>query len=170
MSGACAMAGQATRSSLSANKEFLRSFPGIVRLLQLATGAAVWIAIATSNFNNTVRFALFVFVFFWLVTLIFYSVTVLDKQDLVPLLGGERWLLTNLIYDALSTAFHIAAMAIIIVAIENQSFCNIARYKGSCYYNTYVVSSVFACLCCLFYFLTTIWFSYKKFKGNKSII
>ncbi|KAM5140786.1 MARVEL domain-containing protein 1 [Mantella aurantiaca] len=164
------MSDQASRSSVSANKEFLRSFPGVVRLLQLATGAAVWIAIASSNFNNTVRFALFVFVFFWLVSLLFYFITLLDKQDLVPLLGGERWLLTNLIYDVLATAFHIAATGIIIAAIENHSYCNVPNYRGSCYYNTYMVASVFACLCCLFYFSTTIWFSCMKCKGNKSVI
>ncbi|CAI9542908.1 unnamed protein product [Staurois parvus] len=164
------MSAQATRSSLSANKEFLRSFPGVVRLLQLATGAAVWISIASSNFNNTVRFALFVFVFFWLVTLLFYFITLLDKQDLVPLLGGERWLLTNLIYDALATALHIAATAIVIVTIDNHSYCDIPNYRGACYYKTYVVASVFACLCCLFYVSTTVWFSVKKCKGNKSVI
>ncbi|XP_018416212.1 PREDICTED: MARVEL domain-containing protein 1 [Nanorana parkeri] len=164
------MADQGIRNSLSANKKFLRSFPGVVRLMQLATGAAVWIAIATSNFNNTVRFALFVFVFFWLVTLLFYFITLLEKQDLVPLIGGERWLLTNLIYDVLTTAFHIAATAVIIVAIENQSYCNVAKYQGPCYYKIYVVASTFACLCCLCYFSTTIWFSWKKCKGNKSVI
>lgn len=164
------MAAQGTRSSLSANKEFLKSFPGVVRLLQLATGAAVWIAVATSNFNNTVRFALFVFAFFWLVTLLLYFITLLDKQDLVPLLGGERWLLTNLVYDAVTTAFHIAATAVIIVAIDHQSYCNLARYTGPCYYKTYAVSSAFACLCCLCYFFTTIWFAYKQCKGNKSVI
>ncbi|XP_040217195.1 MARVEL domain-containing protein 1 [Rana temporaria] len=164
------MSAQATRSSLSPNKVFLRSFPGVLRLLQLATGAAVWIAIATSNFNNTVRFALFVFVFFWLVTLLLYFVTLLDKQEMVPLIGGDRWLLTNLVYDALAAALHVAATAIIVVTIESNSYCNIPNYKSACYYKTYVVASVFACLCCLFYVSTTVCFSVKKCKGNKSVI
>ncbi|XP_068114916.1 MARVEL domain-containing protein 1 [Hyperolius riggenbachi] len=164
------MSSQATRSSVSANREFLKSFPGVTRLLQLAAGAAVWIAIASGNFNNTVRFALFVAVFFWLVTLFLYFITLLDKQELVPLVGGDRWLLTNLIYDAVSTVFHIAAAVILIITVESYAYCNVPNYQGSCYFKTYVASSLFACLCCLFYLLTTIFFSCKKCQGNKDIL
>ncbi|KAM9327296.1 MARVEL domain-containing protein 1 [Gastrophryne carolinensis] len=164
------MSAQVTRSSLSANKDFLKSFPGVVRLLQLGTGAAVWITIASSSFTNTVRFALFVAVFFWLVTLLLYFITLLNKQEMVPVLGGDRWLLTNLIYDVVSTVFHIAATVVLIITIDSYSFCNTPGYKGSCNFKTYVVASFFACLCTLFYLFTTICFSYKKCQGNKSVI
>ncbi|XP_075072032.1 MARVEL domain-containing protein 1 [Mixophyes fleayi] len=159
-----------TRSSLSANKDFLRSFPGVVRILQLVSGAALWITIASNYYSGAVHFALFVAVFFWLVTLLFYFLTLLDKQDLVPVFGGERWLLTNLIYDAVATASHVAAAIVMIQKTDSYSYCNIESYKLPCLFKTYMVASVFACLCCLFYLLTTLCFLFKKCKGNTSVI
>ncbi|XP_056386847.1 MARVEL domain-containing protein 1 [Hyla sarda] len=161
---------QATRSSLSANKTFLRSFPGVLRLLQLAMGAALWITIASNNYSGAVHFVLFVAVFFWLLTLILYFLTLLDKQELVPLLGGQHWLLTNLIYDALATVLHIAATIVMATYTDQNSFCTLEGYQFSCPYNTYLAASIFASLCSFLYLLTTVCFIWKKCQGGQSII
>ncbi|XP_063819841.1 MARVEL domain-containing protein 1 [Pseudophryne corroboree] len=164
------MSAQVTRSSLSANKDFLRSFPGVLRVLQLVSGAALWITIASNTYSGAVHFALFVAVFFWLLTLILYFLTLLDKQELVPVLGGDRWLLTNLVYDALAAALHIAATVIMGIRTEELSFCNLDTYRLPCLFKTYMVASIFAALCCLFYLLTAVCFSYKRCKGKSSVI
>ncbi|XP_075699172.1 MARVEL domain-containing protein 1 [Rhinoderma darwinii] len=164
------MSDQATRSSLSANKTFLKSFPGVLRVLQLASGAALWITIASSYYSGAVHFALFVAVFFWLVTLLLYFLTLLDKQDLVPFLGGEPWLLTNLLYDALATLSHIAATIVMAIYTDQRSYCTLGGYVHSCPYNTYLAASIFASLCSLLYLLTTVYFCCKKCKGEQSVV
>lgn len=164
------MSAQATRSSLSANKTFLGSFPGVLRVLQLAVGTALWITIASNPYSGGVHFVLFVAVFFWLLTLLVYFLTLLDKQDLVPFLGGDRWLLTNLVYDALATALHIAATGVMANYTDQNSYCTLGGYQHRCPYNTYLAASIFASLCSLLYLLTTVFFFYKKCKGGQSVI
>ncbi|XP_077114423.1 MARVEL domain-containing protein 1 [Ranitomeya variabilis] len=164
------MSAQATRSSLSANKTFLKSFPGVLRVLQLVMGAALWITIASSSYSGGIHFALFVAVFFWLLTLLLYFLTLLDKQDLVPLLGGQRWLLTNLVYDVLATVLHVAATIVMASYTEKNSYCTLDEYQHRCPYYTYLTASIFASLCSLLYLLTTVCFCYKKCKGEQSVI
>ncbi|KAM3913491.1 MARVEL domain-containing protein 1 [Leptodactylus fuscus] len=164
------MSAQAARSSLSANKTFLKSFPGVLRVLQVAMGAALWITIASTSYSGGVHFVLFVAVFFWLLTLLLYVLTLLDKQDLVPLLGGERWLLTNLVYDALATVLHVAATIVMANYTDQSSYCTLQGYRHRCPYYTYLTASIFASLCSLLYLLTTACFCYRKCKGEQSII
>ncbi|KAG9484766.1 MARVEL domain-containing protein 1 [Eleutherodactylus coqui] len=164
------MPSQATRSSLSANKSFLRSFPGVLRILQLVMGAALWITIASTSYSGGVHFVLFVAVFFWLLTLLFYFLTLLDKQDLVPILGGDRWLLTNLIYDALATVLHIAATIVVAKSTDDNSYCTLPGYNYRCPYNTYLAASIFASVCSLLYLLTAACFIHKKCIGGQSIV
>ncbi|KAM4636826.1 MARVEL domain-containing protein 1 [Discoglossus pictus] len=161
---------EATRSSLSMNKEFLKSFPGVVRVSQLLSAAGLWITIASNKYDGPIHFVLFVAVFFWLLTLVIYFLTLLDKQELVPILGGERWVLTNAIYDAVSTILHIASAGIMISKTEAYNYCNIDNYSRLCLYKVYLVASIFACLCSLLYFITTIYFSYKKCRGSQTVI
>ncbi|KAM8924828.1 MARVEL domain-containing protein 1 [Pelodytes ibericus] len=157
-----------TRGTLSANKEFLKSVPGWLRVLQLVSGAGFWITIASNNYGGPIHFALFVAVFFWLLTLVIYFLTLLDRQELLPLLGGDQWHFTNAIYDALSTVMHITAAGIMISKTQQNSFCNLEAYVLPCLYKAYLVASVFACLCCPLYFSTCIYYFCKKCTGNRS--
>ncbi|XP_075468482.1 MARVEL domain-containing protein 1 [Ascaphus truei] len=161
---------QATRSSVSANKAFLRSFPGLLRVAQLLSGAALWITIAANKYEGSIHFALFVAVFFWLLTLVIYFITLLDKQELVPIMGGEQWVLTNAIYDAVAASLHIAAAGIMGMKTDAYSYCNLRSYSLPCLYNAYMAASIFACLCSLLYLISAIYFSYKKCKGNRSVM
>ncbi|KAM4702590.1 MARVEL domain-containing protein 1 [Rhinophrynus dorsalis] len=161
---------QATRSSVSVNRDYFKSLPGVLRVLQLISGAGLWITIASNSYGGPIHFALFVAVFFWLLTLIIYFLTLLDKQDLVPIVGAEKWVLTNTIYDALATVLHIAAVAIMISKTEAYEYCSIETYTLRCLYKAYLVASVFACFCMLFYLISTIYFSYKKCRGSQTVI
>uniref|UniRef100_A0A3P8VA69 MARVEL domain containing 1 n=1 Tax=Cynoglossus semilaevis TaxID=244447 RepID=A0A3P8VA69_CYNSE len=91
--------------------KFLRSFLGIARILQIVFGAGLWITIAANKYEGSVHFVLFVAVLFWLLTLALFFVTLLDKQDLVPLLGGDRWLYTNLAHDVAAAVLYLPAIA-----------------------------------------------------------
>lgn len=160
----------ATRSSVSANRNYFKSLPGVLRVLQLIFGAGFWITIASIHYGGATHFALFVVVFFWLLTLIIYFLTLLDKQELVPIIGGDRWVLANTIYDLLATLLHIATVGIMISKTESYSYCNVPTYSQYCLYKANLVATVFACLCCLFYFISTIYFCYKKCKGSETVI
>ncbi|CAH2323010.1 MARVEL domain-containing 1 [Pelobates cultripes] len=159
-----------TRSSVSANKQFLKSLPGVLRVLQLVSGAGIWITIASNHYGGSIHFALFVAVFFWLLTLVIYFLTLLDKQELVPILGAERWVFTNAIYDALATVLHIAAAGIMISKTKDNEYCNLETYKLPCLFKAYLTASIFACICCILYAITCIYFFCKKCRGNQSVV
>ncbi|XP_053306332.1 MARVEL domain-containing protein 1 [Spea bombifrons] len=161
---------QTARSSLAANKYFLKSVPGVLSILQLASGAGFWITVASNRYGGSIHFALFVAVFFWLVTLAFFFVTLLDKQELVPVLGGGRWVLTNSVYDALATVLHIAAASIMITKTQANEFCNLETYALPCLFKAYMVASIFACLCCPLYLISCLYFSLRKCRGHLSVI
>ncbi|XP_069467660.1 MARVEL domain-containing protein 1 [Ambystoma mexicanum] len=161
---------QAPRGSLQVKKAFLKSFLGVLRLVQLLCGAALWITIASKKYEGAIHFALFVAVFFWLLTLALYLLTLLDKQDLVPLLGGDRWLPTNAVHDVLSTCLHAAAAGIMIHKTMKYEFCNVDAYQHYCFYRIYLVASIFACLCCLLFLVSAIVCFCKKCSGNQSIV
>uniref|UniRef100_A0A8C5Q7S7 MARVEL domain containing 1 n=1 Tax=Leptobrachium leishanense TaxID=445787 RepID=A0A8C5Q7S7_9ANUR len=161
---------QTTRGSVSANKDFLKSLPGVVMVLQLVSGAGFWITIASNSYGGSIHFALFVAVLFWLLTLGIYFITLLDKQDLVPVVGGDHWVLTNAIYGALATILHIAAAGIMISKTKQNEFCNLETYALSCLFKAYMVAAIFACLCCPLYLITCIYFSCKKLKRSTSVL
>jgi len=48
--------------------EFLKSFIGIVRVLQILLGAGLWVTIAANKYEGSIHYVLFVAVLFWLLT------------------------------------------------------------------------------------------------------
>lgn len=161
---------QQVRSPLSANRDFVKSCPGVLRVLQILFGAAFWITIASSKYEGSSHFAVFVAVFFWLMTLALYFLTLLDKQDLVPILGGKNWLLTNMIQDVVATALYGAAIGIMIHKTKQNSFCNVEKYRLPCYYKVYLVASVFGSLCAVVYLISAIYFVCRKCRGGQTVI
>ncbi|MBN3271987.1 MALD1 protein, partial [Polyodon spathula] len=161
---------QSHQSSLSINKVFLKSFIGILRLLQILLGAVLWTTIAANKYEGSVHFVLFVSVFFWLLTLALYVLTLLDKQDLVPLLGGDRWLLSNTVHDLLATVLYFAALGIMIYKTQKNSFCNLEQYRHHCLYKAYLSASVFSGLCAAIYLLSGIYGSCRKCRGDQTLV
>lgn len=139
-------------------------------MLQLLAGAALWITIACKKYEGAIHFALFVAVLFWLLTIALYLLTLLDKQDLVPLLGGDRWLTTNAAHDALATCLQAAAAGIMIHKTLRHEYCSVSAYKHDCLYHIYLAASFFACLCCLLYLLSAVACFCKKCRGSQGLI
>ncbi|KAG7216367.1 hypothetical protein INR49_021772 [Caranx melampygus] len=148
--------------------KFLRSFLGIIRILQILFGAGLWVTIAANKYEGFIHFVLFVAVLFWLLTLALFFLTLLDKQDLVPMLGGERWLCTNLAHDVAATLLYMPAIGIMIFKTNRNSFCNLEQYKHSCLYKVYLTAAVFAGLCCLSYCLAVIYGACRKCRGEQT--
>ncbi|XP_074531721.1 MARVEL domain-containing protein 1 [Halichoeres trimaculatus] len=148
--------------------KFLKSFMGIVRILQIVCGAGLWVTIAANKYDGSIHFVLFVAVLFWLLTLALFFITLLNKQDLVPLLGGERWLCTNLAHDVAAAVLYLPAIGIMIYKTERYSFCNLELYKHMCLYKVYLTAAVFACLCCLVYLLSVYW-ACRKCRAERTV-
>ncbi|TMS04830.1 MARVEL domain-containing protein 1 [Larimichthys crocea] len=149
--------------------KFLKSFLGIIRILQIVFGAGLWVTIAANKYEGSSHFVLFVAVLFWLLTLDLFFLTLLDKQDLVPFLGGERWLPTNLAHDVAAAVLYLPAIGIMIYKTGRNSFCTLEQYKHSCPYKVYLTAAVFACLCCLVYLLSVIYGAYRKCRGERTV-
>ncbi|XP_032396640.1 MARVEL domain-containing protein 1 [Etheostoma spectabile] len=145
--------------------KFLKSFLGIIRILQIVFGAGLWVTIAANKYEGSIHFVLFVAVLFWLLTLALFFLTLLDKQDLVPLLGGERWSSTNLAHDVAAAVLYLPAIGVMIYKTDRNSYCNLELYKHLCLYKVYLTATVFACLCCLAYLLSVINGTCRKCRG-----
>ncbi|XP_068424479.1 MARVEL domain-containing protein 1 [Clinocottus analis] len=148
--------------------KFLRSFLGNIRILQIVFGAGLWVTIAANKYEGSIHFVLFVAVLFWLLTLALFFVTMLDKQDLVPLLGGERWMSTNLAHDVAASVLYLPAIGVMVYKTDRKSYCNLDQYKHLCLYSVYLTAAVFACLCFLAYLLSAIYGTYRKCRGEQS--
>lgn len=150
--------------------EFLKSFIGIVRVLQILLGAGLWVTIAANKYEGSIHYVLFVAVLFWFLTLAIFILTLLDKQDLVPILGGERWLLSNLIHDVAATLLYLSTIGIMIYKTQKNSYCNLDVYKHHCLYKVYLTASVFACLTASVYLLSAIYGSCRKCRGERTVV
>ncbi|XP_028280003.1 MARVEL domain-containing protein 1 [Parambassis ranga] len=150
--------------------KFLKSFLGIIRVLQIVFGAGLWVTIAANKYEGPVHFVLFVAVLFWLLTLALFFLTLLEKQDLVPLLGGQRWLCTNLAHDVAAAALYVPAIGIMAFKTRRNEYCNLDRYTQPCLYKVYLTAAVFACLCCLAYLLSVIYGACRKCRGEQTVI
>ncbi|XP_071382729.1 MARVEL domain-containing protein 1 [Centroberyx affinis] len=149
---------------------FLKSFLGIIRILQILFGAGLWVTIAANKYEGSIHFVLFVAVLFWLLTLALFFLTLLDKQDLVPVLGGDRWLLTNLAHDVAATALYVPAIGVMIYKTDRNSYCNLEQYKHLCLYKVYLAAAVFACLGCLAYLVSAIYGGCRKCRGEQTVM
>ncbi|XP_040034685.1 MARVEL domain-containing protein 1 [Gasterosteus aculeatus] len=150
--------------------KFLRSFLGVLRILQIAFGAGLWVTIAANKYEGSIHFVLFVAVLFWLLTLALFFITLLDKQDLVPLLGGERWLSANLAHDVAAAALYLPAIGVMIHKTDRNSYCNLEQYKHPCLYKVYLTAAVFSCLGCLAYLLSAIHGGCRKCRGEQTVV
>ncbi|XP_030628654.1 MARVEL domain-containing protein 1 [Chanos chanos] len=150
--------------------EFLKSFIGIVRILQIVLGACLWGTIAANKYGGSIHFVLFVAVLFWLLTLALFFLTLLDKQDLVPVVGGERWLLCNMVHDIAATLLYLPAIGIMIHQTEKNSYCNLETYQHNCLYKVYLAASVFACLTATAYLLSAIYGSCRKCRNQQTLL
>uniref|UniRef100_A0A8C9SCW5 MARVEL domain containing 1 n=1 Tax=Scleropages formosus TaxID=113540 RepID=A0A8C9SCW5_SCLFO len=149
--------------------QFLRSIIGVARILQILLGAGLWAIIAANKYDGPVHFVLFVAVLFWLLTLALFFITLLGKQDLVPLVGGDRWLTTNAAHDLVAALLYLPAIGVMAYKTERSAYCNVEHYKHPCPYKAYLAASTFSCLCASAYFLSAVYGSCRKCRGEQTV-
>ncbi|CAL9688334.1 unnamed protein product [Knipowitschia caucasica] len=149
---------------------FIRSFLGILRLLQIAFGAGLWVTIAANKYEGSIHFVLLVAVLFWLLTLGLFFLTLLDKQELVPVVGGPRWLLANLAQDVAAALLYLPAIGVMIYKTERNAYCNLDQYQHPCLYKVYLGAAVFAGLACLSYLGSLVYCAWRKCRGAHTVI
>lgn len=150
--------------------DFLKSFLGIIRILQIIFGAGLWVTIAANKYEGAIHFVLFVAVLFWLLTLTAFFITLLDKQDLVPVLGGDRWLLSNLVHDIAAAVLYLPAIGVMIYKTERYAYCNLEQYKHNCLYKVYLAAAVFACLGAVVYLVSAVYMGCRKCRGEQTVV
>ncbi|XP_067909233.1 MARVEL domain-containing protein 1 [Heterodontus francisci] len=160
----------AKASSLTIQKQFLKSLLGVLRMLQILLGAVVWIIIAVSKYDGALHYVVFVAVFFWLTTLALFFLTLLSKSDLVPIVGGDRWVLTNALHDWLAVLLYLVAAYLMGSKTNDKSYCNLPTYSYRCPYKIYLSAAVFVSLCTLLYLISAVYCTCKKCRDEQSVI
>ncbi|XP_040838047.1 plasmolipin [Ochotona curzoniae] len=136
---------------------FVRSSLGVLMLLQLVLGLLVWALIADTPYHlyPAYGWVMFVAVFLWLVTIVFFILYLLQlhlKWYTVP------WPLVLMIFNASATVLYITAF------ITCSASVNLTSLKGSRQYNQHAAASFFACLVMIAYGVST-FFSFQAWRG-----
>ena len=151
-------------------RKFLKSFLGVLRILQIVFGAGLWVTIAANKYQGPVHFVLFVSVLFWLLTLALFFVTLLDRQNLVPIVGGDRWLLSNFVHDVAAAVLYLPALGVMSYQTERYTYCNLDLYKHGCLFKAYLTAAVFACLAAVVYLVSAVYGGCRKCRGEQTVI
>ncbi|NXU08452.1 MALD1 protein, partial [Pardalotus punctatus] len=162
--------GPPARGSLSFHLAYLRSPLGLLRMGQLALGAAFWVTVAANKYEGAAHFALFAAVLVWLLTLALFGLSVLGRWELVPCLGS-RWLLTNLVHDlALGVGLYIAATGIMGHKTKQRSFCNLPGYSQHCPYRAYLSASICGGITACLYLFSGLYCLSRRCQDQRDII
>ncbi|EHB00652.1 Plasmolipin [Heterocephalus glaber] len=150
----------ASASVLRPDLGFVRSSFGVLMLLQLALGLLVWALIADTPYHlyPAYGWVMFVAVFLWLVTIVFFTIYLFQlhmKLYMVP------WPLVFMIFNVTATVLYITAFITCSAAVDQTSL------KGSRPYNQRSAASFFACLVMITYGVSA-FFSFQAWRGEGS--
>lgn len=147
----------ASVSALRPDLGFVRSALGVLALLQLVLGLLVWALIADTPYHlyPAYGWVMFVAVFLWLVTIVFFIIYLFQlhmKLYMVP------WPLVLLVFFVAATVLYITAFVACAAAVDLTSL------RGSRPYNQRSAASFFACLVMIAYGLSA-FFSFQAWRG-----
>jgi hypothetical protein len=125
--------------ALRPDLSFVRSNFGVLMLLQLVLGLLVWALIADTPYHlyPAYGWVMFVAVFLWLVTIVFFILYLFQlhmKLYMVP------WPLVLMIFNVAATILYITAFITCSAAVD------VTSLKGSRQYNQRAAASVILCL------------------------
>ncbi|XP_075621951.1 plasmolipin [Balearica regulorum gibbericeps] len=135
---------------------FLRSPLGGLMVAQFVLGLLVWALIADTTYHLHAAYGwvMFVSIFFWIVTLLFFMTYLLQLQlkfYVIP------WPLVLMIFNAAATVLYVTAFVTCAAAVQPTSW----RQWD---YNRRAAASFFACLAMIAYGVST-FFSFRAWKG-----
>ncbi|OXB75493.1 UNVERIFIED_CONTAM: hypothetical protein H355_016554 [Colinus virginianus] len=162
--------GPPPRGSLGLHRAFLRSPLGLLRLGQLAVGAAFWLTVAAHRYEGAAHFALFAAVLVWLLTLGLFGLSALGRWELVPWFGS-RWLLTNLVHDlVLGVGLCTAAAGIMGHKAGQKSYCNLPGYSQRCLYGAYLGAAVCGAVAACLYLFSGLYCLARRCRDQRDIV
>lgn len=162
--------GPPPRGSLGLHRAFLRSPLGLLRLGQLAVGAAFWLTVAAHWYEGAAHFALFAAVLVWLLTLGLFGLSALGRWELVPWLGS-RWLLANLAHDlVLGVGLCTAAAGIMGHKAGQKSYCNLPGYSQRCLYGAYLGAAVCGAVAACLYLFSGLYCLARRCRDQRDIV
>ncbi|XP_037672420.1 plasmolipin [Choloepus didactylus] len=146
-----------TAAALRPDLGFLRSLIGALMLLQMVLGLLVWALIADTPYHlyPAYGWVMFVAVFTWLVTIIFFILYLFQlhtKLYMVP------WPLVLMVFNVGATVLYITAFITCSAAVDPTSL------KGTRPYNQRAAASFFACLVMIAYGVSA-FFSFQAWRG-----
>ncbi|XP_061863676.1 plasmolipin [Colius striatus] len=135
---------------------FLRSPLGLLMVAQSVLGLLVWALIADTTYylHAAYGWVMFVSIFFWILTVLFFMVYLLQLQlkfYVIP------WSLVLMIFNAAATVLYVSGFVVCAAAVQPTSW----RQWD---YNRRAAAAFFACLVMVSYGLST-FFSFRAWKG-----
>ncbi|XP_068963892.1 plasmolipin [Petaurus breviceps papuanus] len=139
---------------------FLRSVVGALMVLEIVVGLLVWALIADTPYHyySIYGWVMFVAVFLWLVTIIFFIIYLWQlhlKLYMVP------WPLVLMIFNISATILYITGFITCAVAVQKTSIV------GSYIFDKRAAASFFACVVMIIYGVSA-FFSFRAWKGMGS--
>lgn len=143
---------------ISLDVGFVKSVAGILMMLEIVLGLLVWALIADSHYHPVPAYGwvMFVAVFCWIATVIFFVLLLLQlhfKIHMVP------WDLVLLIYNLAAATLYITGFITCAAAVESAYWTND--------YNKRAAASFFACIVMLGYGAGS-FFSFQTWRGVPS--
>ncbi|KAM5138323.1 plasmolipin isoform 1-T1 [Mantella aurantiaca] len=151
------VAGHGVASFLRPDISFLKSIPGILMMIEIVLGLLVWALVADSNYWPVPAYGwvMFVAVFCWLVTLIFFVLILLQLQRRISIIP---WPLVLFIYHAAATLLYVTAFITCAASVR------VNVYVPGNNFNKRAAASFFACLVMIAYGGST-FFSFTDWRG-----
>ncbi|KAM7147068.1 plasmolipin [Macrochelys suwanniensis] len=142
--------------SLAPDLGFLRSFLGLLMVVELVFGLLVWALVASTFYQPIPAYGwvMFVAIFFWLVTVILFVMYLLQLQMKLYMIP---WPVVLVIFNAAATVLYVTAFITCSAAVQS-----LIRLPGD--YNKRAAASFFACIVMIAYGAST-FLSFQAWKG-----
>ncbi|CAM5150356.1 unnamed protein product [Eretmochelys imbricata] len=142
--------------SLGLDLGFLRSFLGLLMIVELVLGLLVWALIASTFYQPIPAYGwvMFVAIFFWLVTIILFAMYLLQLQMKLYMIP---WPVVLVIFNTAATVLYVTAFITCSAAVQDH-----IRLPGD--YNKRAAASFFACIVMIAYGASA-FFSFQEWKG-----
>uniref|UniRef100_A0A8C5WHK4 CKLF like MARVEL transmembrane domain containing 8 n=1 Tax=Leptobrachium leishanense TaxID=445787 RepID=A0A8C5WHK4_9ANUR len=142
-------------ASFAYDKNFIRTFPGLLLLAEIVFGLLVWALIAGSEYFHFPAFGwvMFVAVFYWVLTVFFLIIYITRAYTRIP---KVPWTLVGLCFNGSACVLYLVAAIVDAVSISEAS-------HQMHNYNSWTASAFFAFLVTACYLAST-YFSFQSWR------
>ncbi|XP_035662383.1 plasmolipin-like [Branchiostoma floridae] len=148
------------RVGVSLNIDYIKSIPGILKVVELLFGLIVWACVASYVYAGGQHWVMFVAVTSWLFTLLLFIFCLLSLRDTMPVVSGFNWNLIEMVYAAVVTFCYFIAACV--QAGTTGVGGNTFMARG--HYSTYAAAAAFAFLVTIAYGVD-LFFAFQSWRG-----